>query len=600
MSVLGIGSIVGVSIYKSSTSMEDQIRTSLDVLVEQAEHKMTAWFESVDQTVEVWTNIAVLNDIGTIKQSPYEANQLLDTYAEQSDYLEALLITDDTGQVIAGSNYAESRDLHLGDREYFSEARSKSTSISELIESRLSGNPIFTIAKWMDTGNGEGALVAVIDMNSYTNEYITNIKIGEYGYIYMIDDEGLIIAHPDKSLPLTLNIAEEYDFGKPMIAQQKGMIDYKFDGDDKVASFSTIPQTGWVIAATASLDDLLAPVASLSRWILTLGFITFVVLVGSVVWISKKVTRPIEGLIDDLKRGSEEISSASGQVASASQELAGGATEQASSMEEASASLEEITSMNKENGTRVKQVNNLMKAELEPSFGEMMKQINQTKDILNQAVEASKDTAKIIKDIDDIAFQTNLLALNAAVEAARAGEAGKGFAVVAEEVRNLAQRAAEAAKQTATLIDNSNQKIDHSYQYSEELMNVVNGNIEIVDKMGSLVDEVEHATREQMLAVEQVNTSVVHIDQTTQMIASNAEESAASSEELDAQAANMLTGVRSLEEVIYGEQNKINSTPGTVNKSSQPKPLVKNGFTKGKNKQSSRNVKTESRELELA
>ena len=204
----------------------------------------------------------------------------------------------------------------------------------------------------------------------------------------------------------------------------------------------------------------------------------------------------------------------------------------------------------------------------------MNEQIVNSRKVLSAAVDASNETAKVIKDIDDIAFQTNLLALNAAVEAARAGDAGKGFAVVANEVRNLAQRAADAAQQTAELIENSNHQILESTSYSEQISDAMTLNMDIVEKASQLVAEISQASSEQTDGIEQINNAINQIDQVTQSVASGAEESAAAAEEMDAQVQTMTRALRSLFEVIEG-QNEVkksgisigdNPVEGKVNK----------------------------------
>ncbi len=191
------------------------------------------------------------------------------------------------------------------------------------------------------------------------------------------------------------------------------------------------------------------------------------------------------------------------------------ATEQASAVEETSASIEQIASMTKHNATKAQEANNLMQEIIQ----DIVKADDSMND-LNSAMEelsvASNETAKIIKTIDEIAFQTNLLALNAAVEAARAGQAGEGFAVVADEVRNLAMRSADAAKNTATLIEDTVHKIKYGgnlVKSTNEVFTNVSGRSK---KASELVEEIAASSKEQSQGIDQINRALAEIDQSTQ------------------------------------------------------------------------------------
>ena len=308
-------------------------------------------------------------------------------------------------------------------------------------------------------------------------------------------------------------------------------------------------------AVKAQLQKDLAR-AEIIEWAFALSVVT---LIGVVFFLfARSITKPINKIVANLSQGSEQVAFASQQVSSSSQQLAEGASEQASAIEETSASLKEMLSMTKQNADYAGQADNLMKdaAKVVTTANDSMGRLTTSMEDISKA---SEETSKIIKTIDEIAFQTNLLALNAAVEAARAGEAGASFAVVAGEVRNLAMRAADAAKDTANLIEGTVKKVNEG---SDLVATTNEAFVEVSDsagKVGELVGEIASASSEQAQGIEQVNTAVNDIGKVIQQTATNAEESASASEEMNAQCTDTNEMVENLKVLIQGGKAKQDS-----------------------------------------
>jgi methyl-accepting chemotaxis protein/methyl-accepting chemotaxis protein-1 (serine sensor receptor) len=294
---------------------------------------------------------------------------------------------------------------------------------------------------------------------------------------------------------------------------------------------------------------------STHRLVTILGLLLLLAIGAGVLFTVRGANGALKHVAAQIAETSKQVSGAASQVAASSQSLAQGASEQAASLEETSASTEEITSMTRKNAENSQAVAKLM-ADTETKVGGANVALDQMVASM-QEIEASSDkVSRIIKVIDEIAFQTNILALNAAVEAARAGEAGMGFAVVADEVRNLAQRSAQAAKDTAALIEDS---IAHSRQGTSRLEQVAEAIRSITAssaQVKTLTDEVSLGSQEQARGIEQIAKAVVQMQQVTQKTAANAEEGASASEELSAQAGSMQEFIRELQQVVGGGARK--------------------------------------------
>jgi len=287
--------------------------------------------------------------------------------------------------------------------------------------------------------------------------------------------------------------------------------------------------------------------------------------------IARSIAKTLHRAIAHLSENSEQVASASNQISSASQQLAEGSSEQAGSLEEMAASMEEIAAMAKQNAVNAAEAVNVGKVTAD-SMASSHKSLKMTNESMKSISDHGEKTAKIVKTIDEIAFQINLLALNAAVEAARAGEAGAGFAVVAEEVRTLALRSAEAARDTADLIGSMLNHIEDGATTVTQTMEEFYRMGEDGKKVTTFLHEINAASNEQSSGIEQVSIGVHQMEKITQQTAANAEESASAAEEMSAQAQNMKDVVGELVLLAGGKNDSQDGTRDTMIPKSETAP----------------------------
>ncbi len=375
--------------------------------------------------------------------------------------------------------------------------------------------------------------------------------------------------------------AEVYAYRKSGLASLAGrasLPDAEMDGE----LFKTTPipsDAGEIgtITVAMSLADRDAAVASARLVLVLVGLVAVVAMVMSMrMLIRWKLESPLQATASEIRESAGQVLQLSRLVATSSQSLSQGASEQAASLEETSASMEEMASMTRKNAENATQATMLV--------GGVAQQVTASNNALAEMVtsmtaikESSNKVAKIIKTIDEIAFQTNILALNAAVEVARAGEAGMGFAVVADEVRNLAQRSAQAARDTAGLIEESIARSQEGAGKVEDVASAIEKITQSVAQVKSIVEDVRDASQQQTQGIDQVSQAIAQMEKVTQTTAATAEESAAASEELNAQAETSIAVVAKLDGWRAGlstSREDVRETAGSVRVAPAPAPAA--------------------------
>ena len=549
------GAVAGISAWLSIDASVNQARVSLGVISDNGAKLVSQFLQEKQKEVEA---IAANPDFPDHLPKPDAEGlrslerQLKSQVRVFGDVISASLVDVHTGVVLADSLDGRTRGTSLKDTPAWVHRNDSVT----FFDPTIVRNPetkalILTLSTPVvnDQKVTVGLIVLAVDWAKFSQHQFDNLKIGQTGYVMVINSQGLVLYHP--SSKLILDGSATTDSSRTAGQQKNYFQRYLYNGDIKYMDSSEIPEIGWVMCAMVKESELIT--ATLDAVIISLA-VALVILIlaglGSFL-IARIVSRPVNRFVADLSEASSQIGISAQQLSQASQEIANGATEQASQIEETSASMEELSSMVKQNAENAKQASLLANRSTESSRtgAQEMTRMGQAMDSISQSAEGIRD---VIDVIEDIAFQTNMLALNAAVEAARAGEAGLGFAVVADEVKNLANRSAASAKETATMIKETNRKVSEGLEISKSLGVVFQQIIQNSQKADEVTREVEVASRQQDEGIEQVNQAIVQFDTVVQNNASSSEETASAAEELQSQVQTLEGVVKQLHRIVSG------------------------------------------------
>ncbi len=414
--------------------------------------------------------------------------------------------------------------------------------------------------------NYHGAVIGIMAVDIYVDfltDMVKNAKMGSAGYGFLLDDQHNYLVHPSADFQPTEKGFKKIDSvldGRfqslaAQLHQEQAffMAALDYDNTKKYFVMAPIPAVRWTFGFAMPEAEFAKKLSGLIIGFLSAAAISLVITFLLAYFFVAGLIHSLNKMVTSLHEIARQVAAASIQLSASSGQLSQGSAEQASAIEETSSTMQEATSMFNQSHINTSQAAQLS-GQAKESSDKGTSGMHEMMDSMEKIKKSSDEIAKIIKVIDEIAFQTNILALNAAIEAARAGEAGMGFAVVAEEVRNLAQRSAQAAKDTTIIIESnielSSKGVSVARRVGEVLAEITNQ----TNKVNELMNEISAAGQEQAQGVEQVSKAMAQIEMVTQQNAASAEESASAFEELNAQADSMRKIVQELSELIHGAE----------------------------------------------
>ena len=589
--IIGMGISTAVSYIKSKSAIESLIENNMTEFSNQSVIQLDSWIAGIKEEINILSEEdSYQSNLSTMQMTDTENINFADEISseltqevEMSEYYEFIGVADKKGQIAFKSDKLSIDDV--SGKDFFKSSIKGGVYISDVFKSETGSEPVFIVSTAMygieefgvkTTSEIIGVIYAIIDLNYFVERYLDTINVGETGYSYIYNTEGLVVAHSDDSLMFNLSL-KDHDFGRDMIEQKEGTMTYTFNDLESLVSYRTLDNVGWGIAIGVGIDEVFAPIKNVGFVSLIIALVVAVLLAIGM-WlmsdflITKPISKVVEGLRDiaegegdltrrletgsddevgelskwfntfmeklhaiikeiggnsgtlnassnDLSRlssqmseNADNMSSKSNTVASAAEEMSSNINSVAAAMEQASTNMSLVATSAEEMTSTINEI--AQNSEKARSItGEAVSQADDATQKIDELGRGAQEIGKVTETITEISEQTNLLALNATIEAARAGEAGKGFAVVANEIKELARQTAEATQDIKDRIEDIQNSTSGAVTQVQEISRVINDVNEIVSTIATAVEEQSVTTKEIAGNVSQASSGIQEVSE---------------------------------------------------------------------------------------